>query len=255
MAERHVCRGLPAEVRLKAVTRDGRLPFVFEASGSETHFTNGYDPNPRARRVFAFPQPPRLARTLRDATADPERPTWRGKVAAMPEVDIKMLRPAQITASSGIERSLAEQHFDRSLGADGHRGGQDVRGRDHGLPAVEAWRVQSGPVPGGPQQPGRSDVGGVPELPHPPARCRSRSIASRNKERAFVVMRTTLVPFQPRDTHVPRGRRASGHQHTLFATSFNDKQPQLMTAVQWSKSRISWRRHGFHNQPQLATAQ
>jgi type I restriction enzyme, R subunit len=29
--------GLPAEVRLKAVTTAGRLPFVFEASGSETH--------------------------------------------------------------------------------------------------------------------------------------------------------------------------------------------------------------------------
>jgi type I restriction enzyme, R subunit len=107
--------GLPADVRLKAVTTDGRLPFVFEASGSETHFTNGYDPNPRARRVFAFPQPSTLARTLRDANADPERPTWRGKVAAMPELDIEMLRPAQVTAISGIERSLAEQHFDRSL--------------------------------------------------------------------------------------------------------------------------------------------
>jgi type I restriction enzyme R subunit len=107
--------GLPAEVRLKAVTTDGRLPFVFEASGSETHFTNGYDPNPRARRVFAFPQPATLARTLRDATADPEHPTWRGKVTVMPELDTKMLRPAQITAISGIERSLAEHRFDRSL--------------------------------------------------------------------------------------------------------------------------------------------
>ena len=107
--------GLPAEVRLKAVTTDGRLPFVFEASGSETHFTNGYDPNPRARRVFAFPQPATLARTLRDAAADPGHPTWRGKVTVMPELDIKMLRPAQITAIGGIERSLAEQHFDRSL--------------------------------------------------------------------------------------------------------------------------------------------
>jgi type I restriction enzyme R subunit len=107
--------GLPADVRLKAVTTDGRLPFVFEASGSETHFTNGYDPNPRARRVFAFPRPATLARTLRDATADPEHPTWRGKVTAMPELDVKMLRPAQITAIGGIERSLAEQRFDRSL--------------------------------------------------------------------------------------------------------------------------------------------
>ncbi len=31
--------GLPPEVRLKALTVDGRLPFVFEASGSETHLT------------------------------------------------------------------------------------------------------------------------------------------------------------------------------------------------------------------------
>jgi len=57
--------GLPPAVRLKALTRDGRLPFVFEASGSETHFTNGYDPHPRARRIFAFPQPATLARTGR----------------------------------------------------------------------------------------------------------------------------------------------------------------------------------------------
>jgi type I restriction enzyme R subunit len=56
-----------------------------------------------------------LARTLRDVTADPERPTWRGQVAAMPNLDIKLLRPAQITAIGGIERSLAEQRFDRSL--------------------------------------------------------------------------------------------------------------------------------------------
>jgi type I restriction enzyme R subunit len=56
--------GLPAKVRPKTVTTDGRLPFVFETSGSESHVINGYDPNPRARRVFAFPQPSTLARTL-----------------------------------------------------------------------------------------------------------------------------------------------------------------------------------------------
>ena len=48
--------GLPPEVRLCALTRYGRLPFVFEASGAETHFTNGFDPLPRARRLFAFPR-------------------------------------------------------------------------------------------------------------------------------------------------------------------------------------------------------
>ncbi|MFI5489202.1 type I restriction endonuclease subunit R [Micromonospora echinaurantiaca] len=108
-------KGLPPAVRLKALTRDGRLPFVFEASGSETHFTNGYDPQPRARRVFFFPQPGTLARIVRGAEADPKRPTWRAKVCHLPPLDVAPLRPAQITAIEGIERSLAEQRFDRSL--------------------------------------------------------------------------------------------------------------------------------------------
>jgi type I restriction enzyme R subunit len=108
-------QGLPAEVRRRALTVDGQLPFVFEASGSETHFTNGYDPEPRARRIFAFPQPGTLARTLRDAEADPGAATWRGKVRAMPALLTEGLRPAQIEAVNGIERALAEQRFGRSL--------------------------------------------------------------------------------------------------------------------------------------------
>ena len=107
--------GLPAEVRLSVVTRDGRLPFVFEASGTETHFTNGYDPEPRSRRLFAFPRPETLARILRDADEDPERPTWRAKVQALPALRVDGLRPAQVDAIRAIERSLAEQRFDRSL--------------------------------------------------------------------------------------------------------------------------------------------
>lgn len=107
--------GLPADVRLKALTRDGRLPFVFEASGSETHFTNGYDPDARSRQVFAFPQPATLARIIRDAEADEAAPTWRAKVRHLPALDTSALRPAQITAITGVEQSLAAQHFDRSL--------------------------------------------------------------------------------------------------------------------------------------------
>lgn len=107
--------GLSPEVRLKALTKDGRLPFAFEASGSETHFTNGFDPAPRARPVFSFPRAETLARTLRDAEADPDSPTWRAKVQQLPQLVTDGLRPAQIKAIGGIERSLAEQHFDRSL--------------------------------------------------------------------------------------------------------------------------------------------
>lgn len=107
--------GLPAEVRLKALTVDGRLPFVFEASGTELKFTNGFDPEPRSRRLFHFPKAATLARILRDAELNSESPTWRAKVRALPELDTSRLRPAQIEAIRGIEKSLREQRHDRSL--------------------------------------------------------------------------------------------------------------------------------------------
>ena len=37
------------------------LPFLYESTGFETHFTNGLDPEPRARNVFAFHRPDTLA--------------------------------------------------------------------------------------------------------------------------------------------------------------------------------------------------
>jgi len=89
------------------------LPFVFEASGTETHFTNGFDPDPRARRLFHFPQPSTLADILK--RKDEEHPTWCGKVHALPPLDERPLRPAQIKAINGVETSLAEQRYDRSL--------------------------------------------------------------------------------------------------------------------------------------------
>lgn len=105
--------GLPADVKLAALTTNGRLPFVFEASGTETHFTNGYDPDSRARRIFNFPKASTLASLLK--IRDEEHPTWRGKVRALPLLDTKPLRPAQIEAIAGVETSLREQRFDRSL--------------------------------------------------------------------------------------------------------------------------------------------
>ena len=50
-------QGLPAA--LPAWRRP--LPFVYESTGVETHFTNGLDPVPRARAVFAFHRPETLA--------------------------------------------------------------------------------------------------------------------------------------------------------------------------------------------------
>jgi len=50
-------QGLPAS--LPAWVRP--LPFSYESTGIETHFTQGLDPAPRARAVFAFHQPATLA--------------------------------------------------------------------------------------------------------------------------------------------------------------------------------------------------
>jgi type I restriction enzyme, R subunit len=107
--------GLPEAHRRRARVVAGRLPFVFEASGSETHFTDGFDLEPRARRVFSFPQPTTLARILREAEANPEAPTWRAKVRHLPALEEARLRRAQAAAIRNVERSLAEQRFDRSL--------------------------------------------------------------------------------------------------------------------------------------------
>jgi len=99
--------GVPAEMRLGAVLRDNRLPFLFEASGTETVFTNLFDPDPASRRVFAFPRPETLAHFVRDAAADPAAPTWRGKVRNMPSLDGYDMRPASERSVLAIEASMA----------------------------------------------------------------------------------------------------------------------------------------------------
>jgi type I restriction enzyme R subunit len=107
--------GLDPAQQLQAVTVDGRLPFVFEASGTETHFTDGYDPDPRARGVYHLARPDALSRIIREAQADADAATWRAKVQAMPQLDTHGLRPAQITAINGVEASLRANQYDRSL--------------------------------------------------------------------------------------------------------------------------------------------
>ena len=58
-------KGLPAA--LPAWCRP--LPFIYETTGIETHFTNGLDPEPRARNTFAFHQPAMLAQWLNEASS------------------------------------------------------------------------------------------------------------------------------------------------------------------------------------------
>lgn len=103
--------GLPEPYRPNAVLVDDRLPFVFEASGTETQFTNGFDPNPRARLVFNFARPETLSRIIRDG----QEGAWRLRVTQMPPFDDYPMRPAQFDAVRGVEQSLAAGSHSRSL--------------------------------------------------------------------------------------------------------------------------------------------
>lgn len=111
-------QGLPAD--LPAWRRP--LPFVWESTGIETHFTNGLDPEPRARSVFAFFRPELLVQWLAylptEATAHTaqETPgTFLARLQHMPPLITEwgsggaqyQLWPAQIGAITNLEKSLA----------------------------------------------------------------------------------------------------------------------------------------------------
>lgn len=107
-------QGLSNEQKLIATTMDGELPFIYEASGTETYFTNLYDPEPRARKLFNFQKPETLARIIRESEGN-KFPTWRGRVSTLPNTDGYDLRPASRRAIEAIEDSLKSNRHSRSL--------------------------------------------------------------------------------------------------------------------------------------------
>jgi type I restriction enzyme R subunit len=110
-------QGLPAT--LPAWRRP--LPFVWESTGVETHFTNGLDPEPRARSVFAFFRPELLVQWLAylpaqaQGAVQQEPGTFLARMRAMPQLVTEWgsggahyaLWPAQISAITNLEKSLA----------------------------------------------------------------------------------------------------------------------------------------------------
>jgi type I restriction enzyme R subunit len=87
---------------MRAWRADVPLPFRYESTGVETFFTNGLDPEPRARRVFAFHRPETLGAWA------PEADTLRGRLREMPPLMIDRLWGPQIRAITQLERSLAQ---------------------------------------------------------------------------------------------------------------------------------------------------
>lgn len=107
-------KGLDSDQIGNAVLYRDELPFIYEASGTETHFTNLYEPEPRARTIFNFQKPETLARIIRESEKEAE-PTWRGKVHSLPNTASYDLRPASRRAVIAIEDSLKLNRNSRSL--------------------------------------------------------------------------------------------------------------------------------------------
>ncbi len=107
-------KGLTETQAKSAVLIDGELPFIYEASGSETNFTNVYDPEPRARHIFNFQKPETLARIIRESE-NQNQATWRGRVQSLPDTEGYDLRPASRRAVIAIEKSLKDNQHSRSL--------------------------------------------------------------------------------------------------------------------------------------------
>lgn len=91
------------------------LPFLYESTGVETWFTNGLDPEPRARGVFSFHRPETLRGWL-DAELDrrqgklgaPLAPTLKGRMRLAPPLDATGMWAAQVRAVEKLEASFRD---------------------------------------------------------------------------------------------------------------------------------------------------
>ena len=94
------------------------LPFAYESTGAETRFTNGLDPAPRSRPVFAFHTPKGLAELLDLAGGDQiaeavpkyidRGRTFLARMSNMPNLIEEGLWSAQKIAIKNLEQSLRE---------------------------------------------------------------------------------------------------------------------------------------------------
>jgi type I restriction enzyme R subunit len=118
-------QGLPAT--LPAWRRP--LPFVYESTGVETHFTNGLDPTPRARNVFAFHTPAHLGDLLSVPAGTTDLQSVTGAtgerieatpVLALPGwfVDRQGRGPVLVFSGSELRRHLLKARDSRPLSAE-----------------------------------------------------------------------------------------------------------------------------------------
>ena len=134
------------------------LPFLYESTGDETMFTDGFDPEPRSRPVFAFHRPETLARWLRQWRRRRRRRLAAGPArsasAPVPPDGLRRIQVEAITQARGVDAAEPAA----GAGPDGDRVGQDVHGGEPRLPAGPSGRRRAGAVPGRPGQPRPPDA-------------------------------------------------------------------------------------------------
>jgi type I restriction enzyme, R subunit len=79
------------------------LPFVYESSGSETRFTNLWDPKPQSREVFSFHRPETCQKLLEEG-----HETFRKRLSSKHELNNNTLWPAQRKAILNMESSFTK---------------------------------------------------------------------------------------------------------------------------------------------------
>ncbi len=90
-----------AAAELKWVQNTGiPLPFLYEATGVLTRFTDQRDPKPRSREIFSFHRP----ETLREFLS--QEKSLRGRLHDLPALDPAGLRDCQVTAITALEKSF-----------------------------------------------------------------------------------------------------------------------------------------------------
>ena len=110
---RKYSEGLPSWIK----TPIRPLPFMYVGTGTITRLTNLLDPEPRSRRIFQIHRPETLAdwmaaESLMESpsgqVAEGPPSSLRGRIRAMPPLDIGDLWPNKIKAITNLEQSLSE---------------------------------------------------------------------------------------------------------------------------------------------------
>ncbi|GGO34445.1 type III restriction endonuclease subunit R [Gemmobacter aquaticus] len=91
-----------AAAELKWIKNKDPLPFIYEATGTITRFTDLRDPKPRSREVFSFHQPTTLKEWKSQAKS------FRAALQDLPALNSTGLRDCQIGAITKLEASLQE---------------------------------------------------------------------------------------------------------------------------------------------------